>query len=303
MHGQGVRDGAEARGGELTVVLATTVAGTAGARRSRSDDRPRPGAAGVGDPYFPLDGNGGYDVDDYDLAIRYDPATDVLQGTAKIRARATQALSSFNLDLVGLTVLSVEVELGAARRSSATATSSPSCRGARCASGPASGSSCATRASRRRSKIRCSAGSPASSTPTTARSSPGNPTWRRRGTRSTITRATPRRTVSTITVPAGLEAVANGVLARQAHPQRLDHVDMGGPRADGVVPDDGHHRRVRPQRLPCRRDPLLGRARPRHLRAAAHGAHRRAGAHLAGGRTRRTSASPAPSPCRPVGRP
>ena len=93
----------------LAAVLATAVAGTAGADDRVPRPTPTPGAPGVGDPYFPLDGNGGYDVDEYDLAIRYDPATDVLQGTATIRARATQALSSFNLDLVGLTVLSVEV--------------------------------------------------------------------------------------------------------------------------------------------------------------------------------------------------
>ena len=37
------------------------------------------GAPGIGDPYFPLDGNGGYDVSHYDLAIRYDPSTDRLQ--------------------------------------------------------------------------------------------------------------------------------------------------------------------------------------------------------------------------------
>ena len=70
----------------------------------------QPGAPGAGDPYFPLDGNGGYDVDHYDLDVKYDPATDVLEGTAKIRAKATQSLSSFNLDLLGLTVLSVKVD-------------------------------------------------------------------------------------------------------------------------------------------------------------------------------------------------
>ena len=32
------------------------------------------GAAGIGDPYFPLDGNGGYDVSQYDLNVTYDPA-------------------------------------------------------------------------------------------------------------------------------------------------------------------------------------------------------------------------------------
>jgi aminopeptidase N len=63
-----------------------------------------PGAPGVGDPYYPLDGNGGYDVQDYRLDIAYEPATDALTGTTTIRARATQDLSAFNLDLHGLEV-------------------------------------------------------------------------------------------------------------------------------------------------------------------------------------------------------
>jgi len=58
----------------------------------------QPGAAGIGDDYFPLDGNGGYDVQHYDLDLSYDPATDVLSGTATITAVATQNLSAFNLD-------------------------------------------------------------------------------------------------------------------------------------------------------------------------------------------------------------
>ncbi|MEU4420270.1 M1 family metallopeptidase [Actinoplanes sp. NPDC024001] len=69
-----------------------------------------PGSAGVGDPYYPLDGNGGYDVKHYDLAVTYAPATDALAGTVKIRARATQHLSAFNLDLDGLTIRSVTVD-------------------------------------------------------------------------------------------------------------------------------------------------------------------------------------------------
>jgi hypothetical protein len=68
-----------------------------------------PGAAGAGDPYFPLDGNGGYDVEHYFLDVDYDPGTGVLDGVATIEARATQNLSSFNLDLVGLTVESIKV--------------------------------------------------------------------------------------------------------------------------------------------------------------------------------------------------
>jgi hypothetical protein len=69
-----------------------------------------PGAPGIGDPYFPLDGNGGYDAQHYLLDLRYDPAADLLQGVATIRARATQNLSAFNLDLVGLNVRAVTVD-------------------------------------------------------------------------------------------------------------------------------------------------------------------------------------------------
>ncbi len=75
----------------------------------------RPGASGVGDPYFPLDGNGGYDVSHYGLKLDYSPDTDVLRGVATIKARATQNLSSFNLDLVGLEVESVKVGRKAAQ--------------------------------------------------------------------------------------------------------------------------------------------------------------------------------------------
>jgi aminopeptidase N len=69
----------------------------------------RPGAPGVGDEYFPLYGNGGYDVKHYLLMVSYDPATDRLVGVATISARATQNLSRFNLDFVGLTVRSIKV--------------------------------------------------------------------------------------------------------------------------------------------------------------------------------------------------
>ncbi|MGW1289376.1 M1 family peptidase, partial [Streptomyces sp. NPDC002586] len=69
-----------------------------------------PGGSGVRDPYFPKAGNGGYDVDHYDLALDYTPAGRRLTGTAVITARATQDLSAFNLDLAGLQVDSVTVE-------------------------------------------------------------------------------------------------------------------------------------------------------------------------------------------------
>ena len=68
-----------------------------------------PGAPGAGDPYFPLDGNGGYDVAHYDLAFKFDPATGAIDSVATITAVATQNLSSFDLDLYGLDVRSITV--------------------------------------------------------------------------------------------------------------------------------------------------------------------------------------------------
>src|SRR5918997_6068227 len=61
--------------------------------------QPVPGAEGIGDPYFPRAGNGGYDVTGYDIQIRYDPPSDRLEGHTTVTARATQDLSQFNLDL------------------------------------------------------------------------------------------------------------------------------------------------------------------------------------------------------------
>ena len=52
------------------------------------------GGTGIGDPYFPKAGNGGYQVDDYDLSLRYEPSTAALSGTAVVRAVATSDLTS-----------------------------------------------------------------------------------------------------------------------------------------------------------------------------------------------------------------
>ena len=126
---------------------------------------------------------------------RYDPATDVLAGVATIEATATQNLSSFNLDLDGLTVRSISVD-GRSRAWSRdggelTVTPAQGPAQARDASRPSS----PTTASRRRSATPRS-GSRASSTPTTARSSPASRRSPRPGSRSTTTRATRPRTRS-----------------------------------------------------------------------------------------------------------
>ena len=56
------------------------------------------GSQGLGDPYFPRAGNGGYDVSTYDLELDYTPRTDLLVGRAVIAATATIDLDRFNLD-------------------------------------------------------------------------------------------------------------------------------------------------------------------------------------------------------------
>ncbi|MCT2582559.1 M1 family metallopeptidase [Actinophytocola gossypii] len=68
-----------------------------------------PGADGAGDPYYPDDGNGGYDVEGYHVSISYQPGTRRLDGDTVVTATATGDLTTFNLDLHGLTVDSVEV--------------------------------------------------------------------------------------------------------------------------------------------------------------------------------------------------
>jgi aminopeptidase N len=67
------------------------------------------GSAGIGDPYFPKAGNGGYDVAGYDLALDYDPKSGRLGGTATITATATENLRRFDFDLANLSVSSVTV--------------------------------------------------------------------------------------------------------------------------------------------------------------------------------------------------
>src|SRR4051812_36839545 len=90
---------------------------TAAAAAAPPADAARPGgpagsvgAPGVGDPFFPLAGNGGIDVQDYNLRLAYDPATDRLEGTATLRIVAAQDLSRVDLDLREFTLGTVTVD-------------------------------------------------------------------------------------------------------------------------------------------------------------------------------------------------
>ncbi|WP_027941115.1 M1 family metallopeptidase [Amycolatopsis taiwanensis] len=79
--------------GLLITLSASTLTSTPAASAA-----PVAGAPGVGDPYYPFAGNGGYEVSHYDIRLTYQPATDQLSGTTTILATTTEELSSFDLD-------------------------------------------------------------------------------------------------------------------------------------------------------------------------------------------------------------
>ncbi|HEV7710486.1 MAG TPA: M1 family peptidase, partial [Asanoa sp.] len=89
-----------------TLAIATPAAATGGSTI---------GSPGLGDPYFPLAGNGGYDVKHYSLDLDYTRVDNHLDGSAVITARATQNLSRFDLDLRGFTISSLRVDGAPAR--------------------------------------------------------------------------------------------------------------------------------------------------------------------------------------------
>ncbi|MFN8593605.1 MAG: M1 family metallopeptidase [Thermomicrobiales bacterium] len=90
----------EARSSATPVAISTPV-GTA----------PQPGAPGIGDPYYPLLGNGGYDATHYTIALDLDVAGGTINsGEVTIDAVATQALSAFNLDYRGPTIDTITVD-------------------------------------------------------------------------------------------------------------------------------------------------------------------------------------------------
>jgi aminopeptidase N len=72
---------------------------------------PSPGAAGVGDPYYPELGNGGYDALRYTLDLDLDVAAgSIREARATIDAVATQDLSSFNFDYRGPQIDAITVD-------------------------------------------------------------------------------------------------------------------------------------------------------------------------------------------------
>ncbi len=95
----------------IAPTAAPPTTGTSAATTEPPTDPPEPaGASGLGDPYFPELGNGGYDVSHYNIDIVVDPETAELEATTTITAVAEETLATFNLDFVGLEIASVMVD-------------------------------------------------------------------------------------------------------------------------------------------------------------------------------------------------
>lgn len=93
----------------LVILLVVIMGGTVHAQQAS------PGAPGLGDPYDPLLGNGGYDAQHYTLVLEVDFENIQLAGTVAIDAVATQNLSVFNLDFLGFDIELIEVNGDEAR--------------------------------------------------------------------------------------------------------------------------------------------------------------------------------------------
>ncbi len=67
------------------------------------------GSDGLGDPYYPQLGNGGYDVLHYTIDLIVDMDDNTITGTTTIEARAIQPLRAFNFDFLGLEISEILV--------------------------------------------------------------------------------------------------------------------------------------------------------------------------------------------------
>jgi aminopeptidase N len=107
------------RGGDdATPIAETTTSTSTTTTTSTTTSRPTTtrtiapivGAPGVSDPVYPGLGNGGYDAVKYTIAIDTRPEDPTIRATTVIDAIAVADLGSFNLDLHGLTVRSIDVD-------------------------------------------------------------------------------------------------------------------------------------------------------------------------------------------------
>ncbi len=97
----------------LSAAMTVGLTGATATAGSLAPLAPVDGASGIGDPYWPLDGNGGIDVSSYAISNRYALQTKRLSGRTKVTLTATSDLASFSLDFL-LRVSKVTVDGAAA---------------------------------------------------------------------------------------------------------------------------------------------------------------------------------------------
>ena len=209
------------------------------------------GSPGLGDPFFPLAGNGGYDVGHYALTLDYTARRATgLEGSALISATATQALDRFDLDLRGFDDLAPGGQRHArdvhARRPGAADHAARPARRRQRLHRPRRLRGHAVRRDRPRRLDRGL-----------------DPDRRRRvrrqraaghagaGSRSTTTRATRRPTTSRSRSRRDHRAGQRRA-ALVGDQRRQDDVALARGLADGALPRDGDQRQVRPHRRPAR---------------------------------------------------
>src|SRR5215207_437190 len=108
--------GLRVRGTNLALIGLSLVLSTTMAPALAQDAPPAPvgctaGSSGIGDPYYPLLGNSGYDVQHYTLDLDLDVAIgSITAGHATIDAIALLDLCAFNLDFLGLEIDAIAVD-------------------------------------------------------------------------------------------------------------------------------------------------------------------------------------------------
>lgn len=92
------------------ITVAAALTGPVSQAAGSPSAAPSPGAPGLGDPIFPLDGNGGYQVNRYLLDFDWQAPRTPFEAATTVKATATQALSRFDLDFAGNTLHTVTVD-------------------------------------------------------------------------------------------------------------------------------------------------------------------------------------------------
>ena len=95
----------------LSLLMSTTMAPALAQEATPVPAGCTAGSSGIGDPYYPLLGNSGYDVQHYTLDLDLDVAgSSIAAGNATIEAIALVDLCAFNLDFLGLEIDAITVD-------------------------------------------------------------------------------------------------------------------------------------------------------------------------------------------------